>query len=76
MFRLNALENAKKAICIVGLTERLVHSHTSVIDVSTEHIIAHVNHFKSLCHFSTKFQIIINNSVIFGLSIGRANVIT
>ncbi|XP_063674402.1 kinesin-like protein KIF2A isoform X2 [Bolinopsis microptera] len=31
--RLNALENAKKAICIVGLTERLVNSHTSVIDL-------------------------------------------
>ncbi|KAL5258248.1 hypothetical protein ACHWQZ_G013024 [Mnemiopsis leidyi] len=31
--RLNALENAKKAICIVGLTERQVHSHTSVIEL-------------------------------------------
>ena len=48
IIRLNALENAKKAICIVGLTERLVNSHTSVIDVS---IIT--NYTTALLHYCT-----------------------
>ena len=33
--RLNALENAKKAICIVGLEEKQVFSHKDIIDVSS-----------------------------------------
>ena len=41
-YRLNALENAKKTICIVGLTERQVNSQHDVINVSRYFYNSHV----------------------------------